>query len=105
MAEFERSGLTRKGFSEESGVALSTLDYWRRQVREWNDAAIVPVKIEAAIEAGREPLVMAELEMEPAATAAAGFRLSLPNGVRIEAGWSFPEAGLAKLLRAAAGAR
>lgn len=102
VAEYERSGMNRKRFSEESGVALSTLDYWRRQVREWNSASIVPVKIEPVIEAGSEAL---ELEMDRPAETATGFRVSLPNGVRIEAGWSFPEAGLAKLLRVAAEAR
>ena len=89
VAEYERSGLTRKSFSQQAGIVVSTLDYWRRQVRERNRARIVPVTIEgpaAAIGGGRE----------------AGFRLSLPNGVRIESGWDFPEQALARLLRVVA---
>lgn len=89
VAEYERSGLTRKSFSEQAGVAVSTLDYWRRQVREGNRARIVPVTIEAPETAIREGRC-------------AGFQLSLPNGVRIESGWDFPEHGMARLLRVAA---
>lgn len=89
VAEYERSGLTRRSFSEHAGIAVSTLDYWRRQVRDGNRARIVPVKIEApeaAIGEGRS----------------AGFQLSLPNGVGIKSGWDFPEQALARLLRVAA---
>ena len=88
VAEYERSGLSRRSFCERAGVAVSTLDYWRRQVRDGNRARIVPVKIEAAETAMREGRW-------------AGFRLSLPNGVRIESGWDFPEHALARLLRVA----
>ena len=48
VAEYERSGLTRRSFCEQTGVAVSTLDYWRRQVGEGSRARIVPVKMEAA---------------------------------------------------------
>ena len=89
VAEYEQSGLTRRSFSAQAGIAVSTLDYWRRQVRERNRARIVPVKIEAAEPARREGRW-------------AGFQLSLPNGVRIESGWDFPEQGMARLLRVAA---
>lgn len=89
VAEYERSGLTRRSFSERTGVAVSTLDYWRRQVREGNRARIVPVRIEAAEPARREGRW-------------AGFQLRLPNGVRIESDWDFPEHGMARLLRVAA---
>jgi len=89
VAEYERSGLSRRSFCERTGVAVSTLDYWRRQVREGNRARIVPVKIEAAEPARREGRW-------------AGFQLSLPNGVRIESGWDFPEQALARLLQVAA---
>ena len=85
VAEYERSGLTRGSFSEQTGIAVSTLDYWRRQVRDRNRFSIVPVKIEPA-----------------EARTSQGFQLSLPNGVRIESGWDFPEQGLARLLRVAA---
>ncbi len=48
VAEYERSGLTRRSLCEQTGVAVSTLDYWRRQVGEGSRARIVPVKMEAA---------------------------------------------------------
>jgi transposase-like protein len=89
VAEYERSGLSRRSFCKQAGVAVSTLDYWRRQVRAGNGARIVPVKVEsaeAAVTPGRCP----------------GFQLSLSNGVRIESGWDFPEQGMARLLRVAA---
>jgi hypothetical protein len=89
VAEYERSGLSRRSYCERTGVAMSTLDYWRRQVREGKRAAIVPVKIEAA-----DPAIGKDRGV--------GFQLSLPNGMRIESDWEFPEQGLARLLRVAA---
>lgn len=89
VAEYERSGLTRRGFSERTGVAVSTLDYWRRQVRDRDRARIVPVKIEAA-------------ESASSVRSCSGFQLRLPNGMRIASGWDFPAQGLARLLRVAA---
>lgn len=85
VGEFERSGLTRREFSEQTGIATGTLDSWRRRVRE--RSRIVPVRIapDAAAAAG-----------------GAGFQLNLPNGVRIESGWDFPEQAMARLLRLAA---
>ena len=89
VAEFEASGLTRREFSEEAGIAVGTLDYYRRRVRQGNHARILPVRIQAG-EAAGEP---------------SGFQLSLPNGVRIESGWDFPEQNLARLLRVASAER
>lgn len=83
VAEYERSGLTRRGFSEQTGIAIGTLDSWRRQVRD--RARIVPVRIEPDAAAGGRP--------------GGGFELNLPNGVRIESGWDYPEQAMACLLR------
>ncbi|MBL8295185.1 MAG: hypothetical protein JNN08_25290 [Bryobacterales bacterium] len=88
VAEYERSGLTRRSFSEQAGVAVSTLDYWRRQVRERNRARIVPVTIEGAATA-------------TGGGGGTGFQLRLPNGERIDSGWDFPEEALARLVRVA----
>lgn len=88
VAEYERSGLTRRSFSEQAGIAMSTLDYWRRRVRDRSQSLIVPVKIEPDY---RRSGVAGD----------AGFRMSLPNGVRIESGWEFSEQGMACLLRLA----
>lgn len=85
VGEFERSGLTRREFSEQTGIAAGTLDSWRRRVRD--RPRIVPVKL---------------AEDGAAAAGCAGFQLNLPNGVRIESGWDFPEQAMARLLRLAA---
>ena len=86
VGEFERSGLTRREFSEQTGIATGTLDSWRRRVRD--RSRIVPVRIAQ--------------DGAAAATGGAGFQLNLPNGVRIESGWDFPEQAMARLLRLAA---
>jgi hypothetical protein len=78
--EFQKSGLTRREFCERNHIAVTTLDYWRRA--QSRPARLVKVKMVA-----RE--------------SAPGFSLSLANGRRIESGWSFGEAGLARLIRIA----
>jgi len=62
---------------------MTTLDYWRRV--QSRPARLVKVKV-AASELAR------------------GFILSLANGRRIESGWKFAEAELARLIRVAEGA-
>ena len=83
VADFERSGLTRRDFSERTGIALSTLDYWRRRIHHRRTPALLPVHLDPASSAGR------------------GFHLLLPNGVRIESDWDFPPTALAQLLELA----
>lgn len=89
VADYERSGLTRRRFSERTGIAVSTLDYWRRSVGVRKARAVLPVSI------APEPVAVQ-------AGGSAGFRVSLPNGVRIEGDWGFPEQGMEQLLRLAA---
>lgn len=89
VAEYERSGLTRRRFSERTGIAVSTLDYWRRSVGGGKTPRILPVSIEPEAGTGFSG-------------GSAGFRVSLPNGVRIEVGWDFPEQLMERLLRLAA---
>ena len=74
--------MTRREYCAKHGVAMTTLDYWRRAHRK-QKPTLVPV----AIEEGHHPL--------------AGFALVLANGRRIESSWSFAEADLEKLIRAA----
>jgi transposase-like protein len=78
---FAKSGLTRREYCGKHGVAMTTLDYWRRAHRR-EKATLVPVAIEEA----HHPL--------------AGFALVLANGRRIESSWSFAEADLRRLIRA-----
>ena len=78
---FAKSGLTRREYCAKHGVAMTTLDYWRRAHRK-QKPTLVPVAIEEA----HHPL--------------AGFALVLANGRRIESSWSFAEADLQRLIRA-----
>ena len=71
-------GMTRREYCAKHGIAVSTLDYWRSK---------------------RKPkLVRVAIKREQAGP---GFTLMLANGRRIESSWSFAEADLARLIRAA----
>jgi hypothetical protein len=86
LEEYETSGLRRREFCEQRGIALTTFDYWRREqgvkVRKQTRPRMVAVKVAPA---------------EPAAN----FTLSLANGRRIESSWRFADAELARLIRIA----
>lgn len=84
VEEFAKSGMTRREYCEKHNVPITTLDYWRRARRR------SPRK--------RAKLVEVAIEAQPQAT---GFVLVLVNGRRIESSWSFAEADLARLIRAA----
>ncbi|MEP6871941.1 MAG: hypothetical protein ABI939_08845 [Anaerolineaceae bacterium] len=79
MAEFEKSGVSRRVFCEKGGIAISTFDYWRRELakRPPERAQLVAVKV---------------AEAEPR------FALVLANGRRIECSG---EDDLARLIRMA----
>jgi hypothetical protein len=80
VEEFHSSGLTRREFSQRHHIPVTTLDYWRRTQ-------------------SRQPRLV---EVEVAASdPATGFALSLANGRRIESGWRFADAELARLIRIA----
>jgi len=78
---FTKSGMTRREYCAKHGVGISTLDYWRRAHRKQK-----PRLVEVAIEPAHR---------------SSGFALVLGNGRRIESSWSFAEADLEKLIRAA----
>jgi hypothetical protein len=78
LGEHSRSGLTRRTFCAQRGIALTTFDYWRRQLR----ANPRLVKVEVA-------------RPEPAAQS---FTLRLANGRSIESSWGFGEEELARLI-------
>lgn len=81
---FGKSGLTRREYCAKQGVAMTTLDYWRRAQRK-QKATLVRVALEEA----HHPL--------------AGFALVLANGRRIESSWRYVEADLENLIRVAEG--
>jgi hypothetical protein len=80
---FAKGGMTRREYCLKHGVAMTTLDYWRRARRK-QTPTLVPVAIEKA-----RPLT--------------GFALELGNGRRIESTWNFIAADLEKLIRVAEG--
>ena len=80
---FAKSGMTRREYCAEHGMGISTLDYWRRAYR-------------------KKKLSLVEVTIEPV-HGSTGFALVLGNGRRIESSWSFVEADLEKLIRAAEG--
>ena len=50
VEEFERSGLNRHQYCERRGIAVATLDWYRRRVRTGGiDAGLVPVRIETMV--------------------------------------------------------
>ncbi len=82
LDQYRASRLTQIEFCRQAGIALSTLS---RHLRRHGGTGqhLIQVRVEAA----REP--------DP------GFVLVLGNGRRIEAGWRFSDAELARLIRVA----
>lgn len=87
VEEHAASGLRRREFCEQRGIALTTLDYWRR---EHGGQRGKPE---------RRPRMVAVRVTQP--EAAPDFRLCLGNGRRIECSWRFAEAELARVIRIA----
>jgi hypothetical protein len=87
LEEYAASGLRRREFCEQRGIALTTFDYWRRE------QAVQP----------RSPGQRARMVAVQVAAAetAPNFTLSLANGRRIESSWRFADAELARLIRIA----
>jgi hypothetical protein len=80
VEEYGKSGLTRREFCQRRGMAVTTFDYWRREL------------------AGKPKLVKVEVAAhEPSPH----FTLALSNGRRIESSWRYVEAELARLIRIA----
>lgn len=87
VQEYLSSGLRRREFCEQRGLALTTLDYWRRE------HAVQSRKKER-----RPRLVAVQVaEAEPVPH----FTLCLANGRRIECSWRFADLELARLIRIA----
>ena len=79
--EFRASGLTRRAFCSQRGIAVTTFDYWRRQ--------------------GRSTPGLVKVEVARPETGGSGFTLRLANGRSIEGSWRFDEEELARLIRIA----
>jgi hypothetical protein len=79
--EFRASGLTRREFAQQRGIAVTTLDYWRQRI-------------------GRKPRLL-KVEVARAEAAARSFTLHLANGRAIESSFPLAEQELARLIRIA----
>lgn len=79
---YATSGMTRREYCAQHGIAVGTLDYWRSKRK----SKLVRVAIQGVI--GEQP-------------SGPGFTLTLGNGRRIESSWQFAEPDLARLIRAA----
>jgi hypothetical protein len=86
VEQYRRSGMTRVAYSHQAGVPLSTLGHYLRRRR--SGQRLVKVKLNAAAAPAAED----------------GFVLTLNKGRRIQSGWGFGEAELARLIRVVEGA-
>ncbi len=87
LEEYAASGLRRREFCQQRGMALTTFDYWRREHA-----------VQRRIQAGRPRMVAVKVAN---ADPPPNFALSLANGRRIECSWRFADAELARLIRIA----
>ena len=87
LEQYRASGLTQIEYCRQTGMVLSTLGRYLRRSATSAEQQLLRVNVESAMpEAG------------------AGFVLVLGNGRRIESGWRFGDAELARLIRVAEGA-
>ncbi len=79
VKEYAASGLSRKQFCEQRGMALTTFDYWHRELR------VKPRMVKVKVGSVTEPV--------------GHVVLTLANGRRIESSWRFADAEMARLIR------
>ena len=91
VVDFERSGLNRREYCELRGIALPTLDWYRRRVCATGSSPnLVPVRIKKSA-----------APMLGTGKAESSFTLVLGNGCRVETGWNFSDENLKRLIRIA----
>jgi transposase-like protein len=84
LDDYQQSGMTRVEYCRQRGISTHALDYYRRQAAR-----------EAAPRLARVTLT------PPRNASPCAFSLVLENGRRIESGWDFSDADLARLIRVA----
>lgn len=92
VREFEASGLSRREFCRQRGLALGTLDLYRKRQRQENGRLDRAIRTEAV----ERRLLSVELSGE--AEASSGVTLVLSGVRRIELGASFDASTLERLL-------
>jgi hypothetical protein len=88
---YQESGLSRQEYCQREGIPVTTFDYYRQRTTR---------KTAAERRAAASGLVKVKLKAGPM-QAQSIFSLVLGNGRRIESGWSFSDADLARLIRVA----
>jgi hypothetical protein len=88
VERFQRSGLTRKAFAAQEGVARSTLDFWLYV---------------ASHRPGPSPVLFREVQVSFPAAQPAGWAMEIegPDGLKIRCREALSAAELARLLRGA----
>lgn len=86
VEEYAASGLGRREFCEQRKIALTTLDYWRRELGGKVQKPTKRVRL---------------MKVEVAGEAGPGFTLRLVNGRSIESAWRYADAEMARLIRIA----
>jgi hypothetical protein len=89
VAEYEASGMSRRAFCSGRGLAVATLDLYRKRAREGAARSGV---------AGARRLVAVEIERESEARCSPTLAVVLRNGRRIEVGGTFDSGVLTELL-------
>jgi hypothetical protein len=82
LDEYRQSGEGRTEYCRRRGIPVTTLDYYLRRQSLKTRPRLARVKLTPSGAAG-------------------SFTLLLPNGRRIESGWNFGDADLARLIRVA----
>ena len=86
LEQYRTSGLTQIEYCRQTGMVLSTLGRYLRRRSGVGQQSLMRVDVESPAEPEQ------------------GFALVLGNGRRIESGWRFGDAELARLIRVAEGA-
>ena len=94
---YEESGLTRRQYCSRIGIPVTTLDYYRNRSQRSNEAhgaALLPVKLSAPA------ATLTTNHKTGAPKSGSDFAVVVAEGSRrIESGWGFDDAALARLIR------
>jgi len=80
VEQYKSSGLSRRQFSEQIGIHMTTLDHYRRRYSKAKQTRLIPVTLVPAV-------------------SSMGFTIVLGNGRKIESQWEFHEPALSRLVQ------
>ena len=93
---YEESGLSRREYCEQLGIAVTTLDYYRQGRRQHKKGPVSGSTMLARVELSKQAQAA---KPEPQRQQDSSFALVLANGRRIEGDWNCCEQELARLIR------